>query len=213
MKCERCGSENVVVQAVAENKKRGCLTSLLMIILLFIPILGWITLFLLLRGKKSKTITHTVCQNCGYRWIPKISAIPVDRIASTENEGVKNARGKMLYDFLQNAGFSESKVLNVRNAYISVDDTTKRCIFYTAEMPGPIIYKFSDILDYEIYENNETLQVRVSVNNLQNPEIVINMIEPHTDKASNIYQDAIENAKQIKATLNYIANNAQPASI
>ena len=68
MKCPKCQSENVTVQAVAEMKKRGCLTTLLYIILLFVPIIGWIALFLLLRGKKSKTKNYAVCQNCGKRW-------------------------------------------------------------------------------------------------------------------------------------------------
>ena len=68
MKCPKCGSENVQVQAVAEMQKRGCLTTLLYIVLLFIPIIGWIALFCLLRGKKSKTRNYAICQNCGYRW-------------------------------------------------------------------------------------------------------------------------------------------------
>ena len=68
MVCPKCGSENVQVQAVAETKKRGCFTVLLYIFLLFIPIIGWIALFMLLRGKKSKTVSYALCQNCGNRW-------------------------------------------------------------------------------------------------------------------------------------------------
>lgn len=69
MVCPKCQSENVSVQAVAEQKKRGCLSVLLIIILICIPIIGWIGLFCLLRGKKSKTVTYAVCQKCGNRWI------------------------------------------------------------------------------------------------------------------------------------------------
>jgi len=68
MTCRKCKGENVDVQAVAEQKKRGCLTTLLYIILLFVPIIGWISLFMLLRGQKSKTESYAVCQNCGNRW-------------------------------------------------------------------------------------------------------------------------------------------------
>ena len=68
MKCSKCGSENVQVQAVAEIQKRGCLTILLYIFLLCIPVIGWIALFLLLRGRKSKTINYAVCQDCGNHW-------------------------------------------------------------------------------------------------------------------------------------------------
>lgn len=68
MVCSKCGSQNVANQVVTENKKRGCLTVLIYIVLLCIPIIGWIALFCLIRGKKSKTVTYAVCQNCGKRW-------------------------------------------------------------------------------------------------------------------------------------------------
>jgi len=68
MVCSKCNSSNIGVQAVAEHKKRGCFSVLLIIILACIPVLGWIALFMLLRGGKSKTISYALCQNCGYRW-------------------------------------------------------------------------------------------------------------------------------------------------
>jgi cytochrome b561 len=55
------------IQAVAEIRKRGCLSVLLYIILLCLPIIGWIALFMLLRGRKSKTVSIAVCQSCGKR--------------------------------------------------------------------------------------------------------------------------------------------------
>ena len=67
MVCPRCGSNNVNVQAVAEMNKRGCFKVLLYIILICIPIVGWIALAFLLRGRKTKTVTYAVCQNCGYK--------------------------------------------------------------------------------------------------------------------------------------------------
>lgn len=68
MICPKCKSENVNIQAVSELKRRGCLTVILYIILLCIPVIGWIALILLLRGRKSKTVNYCVCQNCGHRW-------------------------------------------------------------------------------------------------------------------------------------------------
>lgn len=68
MKCPNCGNENVQVQAVSEMRSRGCLTVFIYLILLFIPIIGWIALIMLLRGRKSKTVSYAVCQNCGHRW-------------------------------------------------------------------------------------------------------------------------------------------------
>ncbi|MEE1155327.1 MAG: hypothetical protein UH241_09240 [Acutalibacteraceae bacterium] len=68
MSCPKCQSNNISYQAVSENKKRGCLSILLYVALLCVPVIGWIALFKLLQGKKSKTITYAVCQNCGNRW-------------------------------------------------------------------------------------------------------------------------------------------------
>ena len=68
MTCPRCGGNRIQIQAVSELKKRGCFSVLLYIILLFVPVIGWIALFMLLRGRKSKTASYAVCQDCGCRW-------------------------------------------------------------------------------------------------------------------------------------------------
>jgi len=68
MKCPKCGSENTQTQVVSEVKRRGCLSVLFYLILLFIPIIGWIALIVLLRGNKSKMNTKAVCQDCGKTW-------------------------------------------------------------------------------------------------------------------------------------------------
>ena len=60
MICKRCGSANVFVAPVVEQRPRGCLLTLFYIILLCIPILGWIALFFLIRGRRSKTVTYAV---------------------------------------------------------------------------------------------------------------------------------------------------------
>lgn len=68
MICPKCQSDNVQAQVVSEMQKRGCFSSLICLILLFIPIIGWIALFILLRGRKSKSTTYFVCQSCGNKW-------------------------------------------------------------------------------------------------------------------------------------------------
>lgn len=68
MVCKRCGGTHIITTPVAEMDKRGCLSTLLKIILLFIPIIGWIALFSLIRGRKTKTRLVSVCQDCGYKW-------------------------------------------------------------------------------------------------------------------------------------------------
>lgn len=66
--CPKCGSRNVSVQVVENQKKRGCFASL-MWILLAVTIVGLILLLIpALSRKGSKTLTFAVCQNCGHRW-------------------------------------------------------------------------------------------------------------------------------------------------
>lgn len=67
MTCPKCGSQNVNVQAVAEQKKRGCLGAL-MWILLAICTFGLIIIIPMITKKGSKTRNYAVCQNCGNRW-------------------------------------------------------------------------------------------------------------------------------------------------
>lgn len=67
MNCPKCGSGHTSIQAVTENQKTGCGT-ILFYLLLAISILGWLILIpILLRGKRSKTMSVLVCQSCGKR--------------------------------------------------------------------------------------------------------------------------------------------------
>ncbi len=65
MICSKCGSTHVFVTPVAEQRPRGCLLTLFYIFLLCVPVIGWIALFFLIRGRRSKTVTWAVCQTCG----------------------------------------------------------------------------------------------------------------------------------------------------
>lgn len=67
MVCPKCNSTNVIVSAVAEKKKRGCIMSCFWI-LLAICTLGAIIWIPLLTRKGSKTVTYAICQSCGKRW-------------------------------------------------------------------------------------------------------------------------------------------------
>lgn len=67
MICKKCGSNNVTTQTVAEQKKRGCF-SVCMWILLALCTCGLVLLIPLLSKKGSKTVTYAVCNNCGNRW-------------------------------------------------------------------------------------------------------------------------------------------------
>lgn len=67
MVCPKCGSSNINFQAVAVQKKRGCLASALWLFLACITFFAIIWIPLLTR-KGSKVRTFAVCQNCGKRW-------------------------------------------------------------------------------------------------------------------------------------------------
>lgn len=66
MTCPKCGNQ-MQIQAVSEVKRRGIFTVLLYLILICIPVIGWIILISLLRGQKSQVKTLAVCQACGYK--------------------------------------------------------------------------------------------------------------------------------------------------
>lgn len=76
MKCKKCGSQNITVQAVTtlKNKHKGIIYWLFigwwleMMLWLFLTIPKLI--FELFKPNKIKTKTHSeaVCQECGYRW-------------------------------------------------------------------------------------------------------------------------------------------------
>ena len=65
MKCSKCGAE-MELHTVTETKHRSIFTILIYIILLFIPIIGWIALFKILGGShKQKGVTYAICPQCG----------------------------------------------------------------------------------------------------------------------------------------------------
>lgn len=76
MKCPKCGSENVNVQAISivQNKKHGCLYWLFIgwwleaIMWLFLT-LPWLIIKIFKPNKiNTKVKSYAVCQNCGHKW-------------------------------------------------------------------------------------------------------------------------------------------------
>ena len=67
MICPKCNSQNVTVQTITEQKKRGLIASILWILLAFCTC-GIAILIPLIIQKGSKTRDYAICQNCGYRW-------------------------------------------------------------------------------------------------------------------------------------------------
>lgn len=76
MKCPKCGSENVNVQAISivQNKKHGCLYWLFIgwwleaIMWLFLT-LPWLIIKIFKPNKiNTKVKSYAVCQSCGHKW-------------------------------------------------------------------------------------------------------------------------------------------------
>lgn len=63
--CPRCGG-SMAIQTVTEGKPAGCGT-ILLYILLAITVLGLLIVIPLALRNKTRTVTYSVCQNCGYR--------------------------------------------------------------------------------------------------------------------------------------------------
>lgn len=68
MVCTKCGSKNVTVQAVNEVKHRGCLMSIVHILLIMCTFGLWWIVPILRGGTRSKTRSYGVCQDCGNRF-------------------------------------------------------------------------------------------------------------------------------------------------
>ena len=92
MTCPKCGNQ-MQIQAVSEVKRRGIFTVLLYLILICIPVIGWIILISLLRGQKSQVKMLAVCQTCGYRCEYKEPAAYPNGIAYAEQSDAYSAAG------------------------------------------------------------------------------------------------------------------------
>ena len=70
--CPKCKSKNISFSTVfeEENHGAGCFLSyIVMVLLLFIPVLGWILLFAMFNEKKKPvSVTYALCSKCGYSW-------------------------------------------------------------------------------------------------------------------------------------------------
>ena len=67
MQCPKCNSHNIQVSTYAEKQRRGCIGTLLLILLCF-TIIGIIFVIALVRGKKDVVRTKAVCMDCGNTW-------------------------------------------------------------------------------------------------------------------------------------------------
>jgi len=63
MTCPKCGSTEVTMQMMNEDKNKGCLW-----LLWFVPVIGWIAMAIILFTKNKKTVTKALCQKCGKNW-------------------------------------------------------------------------------------------------------------------------------------------------
>ena len=99
MTCPKCGNQ-MQIQAVSEVKRRDIFTVLLYLILICIPVIGWIILISLLRGQKGQVKMLAVCQTCGYRCEYKESAAYPSGAAYAGRAGTYRAAGMSQLGFI-----------------------------------------------------------------------------------------------------------------
>lgn len=69
MVCKKCGSENVTMQVIEEKKRSGIISTLIQILICCTLIgIPFFVLWKIIRGRKTKTVTYAVCQECGARY-------------------------------------------------------------------------------------------------------------------------------------------------
>ena len=71
--CPKCKGKDISFNTVLEENRgasEGCFLSyIVMVLLLFIPVLGWILLFAMFNEKKKPLpVTYALCSKCGYSW-------------------------------------------------------------------------------------------------------------------------------------------------
>jgi|GEM_PF-1202696 len=67
VKCPSCGNESIFLQTQPGVLKKGCLQHVFELMLLFIPIIGWIILAVVMYTD-GKAHMGATCQKCGYHW-------------------------------------------------------------------------------------------------------------------------------------------------
>ena len=77
--CPKCKGKDISFStALKENRGagEGCFLSfIVMVLLLFIPVLGWILLFAMFNEKRKPVpVTYSLCSKCGYSWKLKRTA-------------------------------------------------------------------------------------------------------------------------------------------
>jgi len=63
--CPKCKTGDPLLQTMRKN--RSCLTYFIYLVLILIPVFGWIVLFIFL-VTGNKPFTAATCQKCGHSW-------------------------------------------------------------------------------------------------------------------------------------------------
>ena len=90
--CPHCGSSDISFNLAIEEKQRGSgegcfLSYIAMVLLLFIPVLGWILLYAMFHEKKGTVrVTYALCNDCGNSW----------KVAQQDSENNKKTNTKFI---------------------------------------------------------------------------------------------------------------------
>lgn len=76
------------------------------------------------------------------------------------------------------------------------------------------IYKYSDILDYELLEERNkdiihSIKIKITLNDIQNPMLIINLLSYKLNTKTISYKNLSEKTQKILSTLNIMKNNSE----
>lgn len=133
MRCPYCGSHNISVQVVSSSKRTGCFV-IFLYVLLAITIVGIPIMFLilLLKGKKTVTEKHYICQGCGRSLNPRqlnSDNVVANNSTTSQKKGLPTPLKIVLFSFLGFIGtislISAIVTIVQDNSFISYDQYTE----------------------------------------------------------------------------------------
>lgn len=191
---------------------------------------------------KVKMLDGAVCRECSVLGGKFLPPKPLAKITNIElkNAIERNEKNKNL--------LAEFEVTQKIGTYIEFDEHKKLWLVpdgFLGKKKDPTVYKYSDILEYELIEDGESLtrgglgravaggflfggvgavvggvtggkktksiinkmQIKITIKDINNPVVYINLIVVSTKSSSMIYKSAQNSAQNILSTLSVILDN------
>lgn len=113
-------------------------------------------------------------------------------------------------------GFTIYRAFTAKKPYLFIDMNHRRWAIAADEFAKPVIYRFEDVLDCRIWENDikncNSLKVYITVNDVENPLITLNLITFSTARDSFVYKNEVEYAQKIVSVFTIMMHRQPSAS-